>query len=271
MQFEREISAAKDIARRAGALALEFQARGIQAENKKDLSPVTIADRESERVIVESLTALFPDDGLLGEEGSSRTAASGRTWIIDPIDGTRDFVRGHNQLWAVLLGLEEKGEVVAGVAHFPGRGETYWAAKGAGAWMEVAGAEPKRLQASSIGQADQAVVCLNGINALGKRPFGDQLLAWAAQFWSVRSMGGAVDAVLVASGRADIWIENTAQAWDLAPLRVLFSEAGVVFRNFDGGDSIYGGNCAAYTPAMESVVEQLIGPRLVSEVAGARL
>ncbi|HYZ83506.1 MAG TPA: inositol monophosphatase [Bryobacteraceae bacterium] len=253
MQFERELEFARDIAARAGALALEYQARGLDAESKSDLSPVTIADRESERLLAQAITEMFPEDGLLGEEGATRSAQSGRTWIVDPIDGTRDFVRGHNQLWAVLLGLEQDREVVAGVAHFPGRGETYSASKGGGAWCNGV-----RLHASQIARADQAVLCLNGINALGQRPFGPRLLEWASQFWSVRSMGGAVDAILLASGRADVWVENTAQAWDLAPLKILFDEAGVRFRNFDGGQSIYGGNCVAYTPALEAVVEDLL-------------
>lgn len=253
MQFERELAVAKEIAGRSGALALEYQGRGIGAEAKKDLSPVTIADRECERLISQGLADAFPADGQLGEEGAARESSSGRRWIVDPIDGTRDFVRGHNQLWAVLIGLEQEGEVVAGVAHFPGRGETYWAARGGGAWCNG-----RRLKASSIERPQDAVLCLNGINALHARPFGDQVLAWSSQFWSVRSLGGAVDAVLLASGKVDVWIENTAQAWDLAPLKILFDEAGVRFRDFQGGSGIYGGNCAAYVPALEPVVKQLI-------------
>lgn len=253
MQFQLEVEFAREIAGKAGALALSYQSRGVQAESKKDLSPVTIADRDSERLIVSALSESFPDDGLLGEEGASASSRSGRTWIIDPIDGTRDFVRGHNQLWAVLIGLEQEGEVVAGVAHFPGRGETYWAARGAGAWCNS-----DRIQASTTDRVDQAVLCLNGINALHSRPFGGNVLAWASQFWAVRSLGGAVDAALLASGRAEVWIENTAQAWDLAPLKILFDEAGIRFRNFDGGSSIYGGNCVAYVPALEPIVDQLL-------------
>jgi histidinol-phosphatase len=253
MQFQLEVEFAREIAAKAGALALHYRSLGVETESKQDYSPVTIADRECERLIASALAEKFPGDGLLGEEGASTPSRSGRTWIIDPIDGTRDFVRGHNQLWAVLLGLEQDGEVVVGVAHFPGRAETYWAARGEGAWCNN-----DRIQASSIDTVDRAVLCLNGINGLSKRPFGCDVLQWASQFWSVRSLGGAVDAALLASGRAEVWIENTAQAWDLAPLKILFEEAGIRFRNFDGGASIYGGNCVAFVPALESVVDQLL-------------
>lgn len=253
MQFELELELARQTALQSGALALQYQSRGLSAENKKDLSPVTIADRESERFIAKALSERFPQDGLLGEEGASREGASGRRWIIDPIDGTRDFVRAHNQLWAVLIGLEEAGEVVAGVAHFPGRGETYWASKGAGAWCNGS-----RIGCSKVERVQDAVLCLNGINALYRRPIGPRVLDWASDFWAVRSLGGAVDATLLASGKADVWIENSAQAWDLAPLKILFDEAGVCFRNLDGGSSIYGGDCIAYTPALEPAIGKLL-------------
>src|SRR5579885_1697539 len=111
MVFEREMELAKLLAEEAGAMALDFQRRGVIAEEKSDESPVTAADRACEKLIVERIAREFPDDGILGEEGANRDTRTGRKWIIDPIDGTRDFVRGI-PLWAVLIGLEQDGEVV---------------------------------------------------------------------------------------------------------------------------------------------------------------
>src|ERR1700761_1644079 len=133
MAFEREIELAKLVAQEAGALALNYQRKGVTAESKADESPVTAADRACEKLIVEQISREFPEDGVIGEEGANRESRSGRRWIIDPIDGTRDFVRGI-PLWCVLIGLEQDGEVVVGVAHSPRQNLLLWASKGQGAW-----------------------------------------------------------------------------------------------------------------------------------------
>ena len=116
--FEREVALAAEMAEEAGALALEYQRRGLTPETKEDESPVTAADRACEKLIVERIGREFPEDGVSGEEGANQESRNGRKWIVDPIDGTRDFVRGI-PLWAVLIGFEQDGEVVAGAAHCP--------------------------------------------------------------------------------------------------------------------------------------------------------
>ena len=106
--FEDELARGVQIAKHAGALALHYWQSGVAEETKPDDSPVTRADRESEALIVDALAESFPEDGILGEEGARRDSRNGRRWIIDPIDGTRDFVRG-NRFWAVMIGLEQEG------------------------------------------------------------------------------------------------------------------------------------------------------------------
>src|SRR5438874_419191 len=133
MTFQREIDVAKLLAQEAGAMALDYQRRGVRAELKSDESPVTAADRACEKLIVDRLEQEFPEDGVLGEEGANREGRNGRRWIIDPIDGTRDFVRGI-PLWAVLIALEQDGEIVAGAAHSPRQGLMLWAARAEAAW-----------------------------------------------------------------------------------------------------------------------------------------
>ncbi len=243
---------AKLVAQEAGALALDYQRQGVTAETKSDESPVTAADRACEKLIVETISREFPDDGILGEEGANRESRNGRKWIIDPIDGTRDFVRGI-PLWAVLIGLEENGKVVAGAAHCPGQKYLLWAARGHGAFANGA---PIRV-ATKTGPGE-AVLSFNGFNKAGVQSFSHELFGWIQRFWAVRSLGGAMDAILLAQGKTDVWIEPNAAPWDLAPLKILIEEAGGVFRSLAGEDTIYGGNAYACTPGLESYVRTLI-------------
>jgi histidinol phosphatase-like enzyme (inositol monophosphatase family) len=253
MNFERELQVARSVAQQAGELALQNQARGFEAESKPDLSPVTSADRANEQLICSLLEAAFPEDGLLGEEGAAKESRSGRRWIIDPIDGTRDFVRGI-PTWGVLIGLEATGDVVVGACNVPAQRELYSAARGCGAYKN---GSPIRI--SSITTPDQAVLCLDAFNSIHRHPFEDRLISWMSQFWAVRSFGGCLDAMCVATGRAEIWIEGEAKPWDFAPLKVIAEEAGARFFNFDGGASIYGGNCVITVPSLDAEIRTFIG------------
>jgi histidinol-phosphatase len=251
MGYEREVAAAKYWAEQAGKLAAEFQLKGVTAELKADESPVTAADRACEKLIVESIEGEFPGDGVLGEEGSSRKGSSSRKWIVDPIDGTRDFVRGI-PLWAVLIGLEDQGEIVAGCAYCPGQHSLVWASKGGGTWSNG-----ERVHVSDRSEPAQSVLSFNGFNKAGVALF-DGLLPWVARFGSVRGLGGAFDAILLATGRADVWIEPNAQPWDLAALKIVVEEAGGSFGAFNGSNSIYEGNGWACTAGLKPYVANLL-------------
>src|SRR5262245_54507188 len=144
MAWERELETCQEAARRAGEIALRPAARGVAAETKPDRSPVTIADRECEQAIVGVLRAAFPEDGILGEEGSRAESPSGRRWIVDPIDGTRDFLRGLPG-WSNLIALEVEGEPVVGVCNLAAVGELYSAVRSEGAWVETASGGRRRI------------------------------------------------------------------------------------------------------------------------------
>jgi histidinol phosphatase-like enzyme (inositol monophosphatase family) len=245
MGFGKEIEAARKAAVRSAALALRHQSAGIQAESKPDDSPVTIADRECERLIAGMLEDAFPDDGLLGEEGARKESKSGRRWIIDPIDGTRDFVRG-NPLWSVLIGLEEHDEIVAGVVHLPLLSQTCWASRGGGAFRN-----DTRMRVSSIDDPRLAVLSVNSLNRIGGMPFAERLIEWAGQFWACRCLGGTPDAMMLAAGELDAWIEPKVAAWDLAAVQVIIEEAGAKFFAFNGVRSIHEGNAIACTTGLE--------------------
>jgi len=252
MPYEREMLIARAAAVSAGETALRYRGNGFAVETKADESPVTEADRACEAQIAGMLERAFPQDGVLGEEGALKQSHSGRRWIIDPIDGTRDFIRG-NRLWATLIGLEDHGEVVAGVAHFPALAETYCASLGLGSYRN-----DSRISASGTSELAQAVFCFNGIQHIIRWPGRDRLLDFCAQCWAIRSMGGAPDAMLVSSGKADCWLEMSAKPWDLAALKIIAEEAGARFFNLDGGSSIQGGNCLICAPGLERAIREAL-------------
>jgi histidinol-phosphatase len=254
-KWSTELALAVLVAKQGGAIAMRYWNSGVRVETKSDSSPVTIADRECEQAISRALEEVFPDDGLLGEEGTAKESRSGRRWIVDPIDGTRDFVRG-NRFWAVLIGLEEAGEVVAGVCYLPALGEMFSAARGSGAFLNG-----ERIRASNIADPSQAVLCVDQFSAILGYDFSAGLLAWIAQFWAARSLGGCLDAMMVARGQADLWIETSGKPWDFAALKIIAEEAGARFFNFDGGSSIYGGNCVLCAPGMEQIARSFVKPR----------
>jgi len=249
--WSRELELATEAAKAAAELALNLQPN-VVAETKPDKSPVTQADRECELLIAQKLHETFPNDAILGEEGANLDGTSGRRWIIDPIDGTRDYLRG-NPLWANLIALESGGDIVVGVVNLPVLGKLYSANRGGGAHCNGS-----LIHASSKMLVQESVLCINGYDKVAKTPFRSGLLEWMARFWAVRGLGGAADAMLVASGKAEIWIEPSASPWDFAPHKVILEEAGARYLNADGGSSIYAGNCIGCAPGLEQEVRRFL-------------
>jgi histidinol phosphatase-like enzyme (inositol monophosphatase family) len=258
--YSQEIEIARRAADLSAKLALRHQKAGIFAENKPDDSPVTIADRECEKLIAKLLEEAFPDDGILGEEGSRKESKNGRRWIIDPIDGTRDFVRG-NPLWSVLIALEEAGEVQAGVVHLPLMGNTCWASRGGGAFRNDI-----RLKVSSIAQPEHAVISLNSLNRVKNDSLRGLMTSYLTLFWAFRCLGGTPDAMMVAEGQMDAWVEPKVAPWDMAAAQVILEEAGAVFFAFNGKRSIYEGNCVACTPGLEASMREFFTRSVAPEL-----
>ena len=253
MKYQQEVEFARRIAIAAGENAQRIRAAGITAETKPDDSPVSAADRDNERLIREAIESEFPDDGILGEEGSSKRGTSGRRWIVDPIDGTRDFVRG-NRFWCVLIAVEANDESLAGVAHFPMLDETYWAAAGEGAHLH-----DTRLHVSTRSTIAECSFHPNGLQQAEARPHLQTIGELMQRSWSVRVFGGALDACLLAAGQVDIWFEPKVAPWDLAPLKLIIEEAGGVFFAFDGSRRIDRGSAIACTPGLAGEVRRAFG------------
>lgn len=248
MAYERELEFARRAAIAAGANAVRIRGGDIGTTAKPDDSPVTIADRENERLLFEMIDREFPQDGILGEEGACKPGRSGRRWTVDPIDGTRDYVRG-NRLWCVLLALERENEALLGVASFPMLGETYWAARGEGSYRNG-----ERVHVSAIDSLEAAVFSPNGMHQMAAEPYAPRMMDFMSRFWAVRSAGGALDAMMLASGQVDVWLERKAEVWDLAPLQVIVEEAGARYFALDGSRRLDAGNAVACVPALEREV-----------------
>lgn len=251
MHMEQELQVAREAVEMAAEIARRLQP-DIAPEVKPDESPVTEADRQCERAIVERIRRSFPDDGILAEEGSAAESRNGRRWIVDPIDGTRDFVRG-TPLWANLVALEQDGEVVLGVVNLPCLGWLCHGIAGGGAYRNG-----KRLRVSQRTCVEESIFCANAFNHLSRAPFRDRLLDWMSRYWAVRGLGGAADAMMLAAGEVEMWMEPVAKPWDFAALKIIGEEAGAAFFNFSGGRDIYSGSGVLCVPALEEEVRALV-------------
>ena len=203
----------------ADSIALpRFRALDLTVETKVDLSPVTDADRAVERTVRELVAAERPDEAVFGEEEGGPADAAAR-WLLDPIDGTRNFSRGI-PVWAFLLALEREGELVAAVASAPALGRRWWASRGGGAW-----ADGVRAHVSRVEQLAEATVSATSSHDLG---------ALEPAVWHARGFGDFWQHVLVAEGSLDAAVDESLQLWDYAAVQLVVEEAGGRMSGLDG-------------------------------------
>jgi histidinol-phosphatase len=252
--LEKLLTAAVEAARAAGEVALKYYRGGFEVTIKPDKSPVTQADREAEQVIVETLKAAFPHHGFLGEEFVAQGSQDVR-WIINPIDGTRNFVR-RVPIWAVLLALEERGEITAGVVLNPVTGDLYTARKGQGAF-----ANGERIRVSEVSALSRALLVHATLSLIRKAGCWDGFVRLVDATDMQRGFGDYLDYVLVAEGKAEIAVEADLKPWDLAPMKILIEEAGGRFTDFSGAPTIYSGTALATNGALHDRVLALLNGR----------
>ncbi len=233
-RYELAVSAAEQ----AGQSALRYYpdldsaAFASRVEWKHDLSPVTLADREAEAALRTRLLGAFPGDGFLGEESGDTPGSSGYRWIIDPIDGTRSFVRGI-PIWATLVGLEYRGEAIAGVAYIPPLGHTYRALIGDGAFRGN-----QRLHVSGIGTLGDAQLFYSSLSWFAKAGREAEFLNLARRTQRQRGFGDFYGFLLVAQGAGELMVEFGVHIWDVAAVKPIVEEAGGRFSDWDGKTSL---------------------------------
>jgi histidinol-phosphatase len=224
-----ELRLALELADEADRISLGyFQSARLTVETKPDRTPVTQADREVELAIRHRVALERPDHEVLGEEFGGDAAAASARWIVDPIDGTKRFMRGV-PLFATLLALELDGELVVGVASAPALGRRWWAARGLGAF-----ANGRTIHVSGVQRLDDAHVSHASLESWLASGMLEQLEAIGRRTWSTSGYGDFWTHLLVAEGAADAALEPTAAIWDLAALKVIVEEAGGRFTDFAG-------------------------------------
>jgi histidinol phosphatase-like enzyme (inositol monophosphatase family) len=246
---------AAELAWQAGKLTLRYFQTDFRTEFKEDQSPVTIADREAERLMRELIEARYPQHSILGEEeGETRPGAAFR-WILDPIDGTKTFVRGV-PFYAVLVGLERDGEPVVGAVHVPATGELLHAARGEGcSW------NGRRARVSQVSDLGNALLACTDVESMAKHGRAGAYRRLAAATRLQRTWGDAYGYVLVATGRAELMLDPIVSVWDCAALLPVVAEAGGTFTDWSGTPTIHAGEALGTNGLVFDEVIELIGAR----------
>jgi histidinol-phosphatase len=245
LERDDDLAVALALADQADAVTLaRFGAVDLQVDTKPDLTPVSDADHAVETGLRETLARARPDDSVLGEEFGGSTTLAGRQWIIDPIDGTKNFVRGV-PVWATLIALLVDGVPQVGVVSAPALHRRWWAATGGGAFVAVGDAPARRLSVSSVAQLDSASLSFSSLSGWAQLGVRDRFLELTDAVWRVRAFGDFLSYCFVAEGAVDIAAEPEVSVWDLAPLDILVREAGGTFTGLDGTAGPHGGNAVA--------------------------
>ncbi len=239
-----DLALALELADLADSMTLaRYRAADLVVETKPDMTPVSEADTEVERLLRERLAQARAGDSIVGEEyGVSAAPDASRRWIIDPIDGTKNYVRGI-PVWATLLALQEGDELALGVVSAPALHRRWWAARGQGAFVDDRlSASPRRLEVSEVRALEDAQLTVSGLDGWENKT--DVLLRLQQACWRTRGFGDFWGYMLVAEGAADICCEAVVSVWDLAAPSVIVEEAGGRFTDLagvatpDGGDAL---------------------------------
>ncbi len=250
-----------------GVTAERFRAGDLTVHTKPDRTPVTEADTGAEQAIRRHLAAARAGDAVLGEEfGADGAGGVGRRWIVDPIDGTQNYLRGV-PVWATLLALEVDGAITVAAVSAPALGRRWWAARGQGAYTwDALTAATKRLSVSGVGELADGHLSFAGLEDWPPGERRDALLALVGQVGRTRSFGDFWAYMLVAEGSLDLAIDPVASLWDLAAMQLIVEEAGGRFTDLSGARTADGGDALAtngllHDAALAAVGRPAAGPR----------
>jgi histidinol-phosphatase len=253
MAYQADLDLVRRIGQRADAVSMaRFLAQDLVIETKPDATPVTDADKATEKAIREILESERPNDGILGEEFGADISGKKRYWVIDPIDGTKSFLRGL-PVWSTLIALvevntndknEEVHEVVVGLVSSPALSRTWFASKGGGAFTtfdskhDLNKGEPRKIKVSKVNEIKNAHLGYSDYLGFGQKLAGFESLVNEA--WRTRAVGDFWSHMLVAEGVMDVAIEPSLALWDMAPLDIVLREAGGSFSDLAGKNGPFG-------------------------------
>jgi histidinol-phosphatase len=248
-----DLALALELADVADAITIDrFRARDLVVETKPDRTPVTEADRAVETALRAHLARVRPDDAVVGEEEGVQGTGP-RRWVVDPIDGTKSYLRGA-PIWATLLALEVGDETVVGVVSAPAIGRRWWAARGTGAF---ANGEP--IQVSRVHELADATIAFTDVGAFVKYEMWDEFVALAVQVWDRRGFCDFWGHMLVAEGVVDVMVEPIVNLWDVAPMLVIVEEAGGRITDRAGRRTADGGDAVTTNGVLHDAVLEIVG------------
>ncbi len=241
-----------------GLTMARFTASDLRVETKPDLTPVTDADRAAEEIVRSQLRRTRPRDAVMGEEFAP-TGHGTRQWIIDPIDGTKNFVRGV-PVWATLIALVDDGRPVVGLVSAPALGKRWWAATGTGAWTGRSLSSARRLRVSSVAALADASLSYSSVSSWYDLGRGERFLALERAVWRSRAYGDFWSYMLVAEGAVDVAGEPQLQLYDMAALVPVVTEAGGRFTSLTGEDGPFGGDALATNGLLHEQALAVLSP-----------
>ena len=249
-----DLELAAALADRADEITLDrFGALDLRIDTKPDLTPVTDADEAVEAQIRAILAHDRPGDAIFGEEQGGTPIFEGRQWVIDPIDGTKNFVRGV-PVWASLIALLEDGVPIVGMVSAPALRRRWWAGHGLGAHTAFGDGTPRRIAVSGVADLGAASLSFSDLSGWAEAGLREQFLALTDAVWRLRGYGDFFSYCLLAEGAVDIACEPEVKLWDLAALDVLVREAGGAFTSLDGRPGPHGGSAVATNHLLHSAV-----------------
>lgn len=243
-KYKEDLELALELAGRADALTMKrFEATNLNVKSKPDMTPVTDADLACEKLIREMISEARPHDEILGEEFGGEAVISGRQWVVDPIDGTKNFVRGV-PVWATLIALLENGKPVVSVISAPALRRRWYASKDAGAYR-VCNGEGKQIKVSKVDKLEDASLTMSSLEGWEERGLLSGFMDLERACWRLRGYGDFWNYCLVAEGVVDIATEPEVSLWDLAAPALLVTEAGGRFTSLSGQDGPDSGDAVA--------------------------
>ncbi len=247
-----DLAFAHELADLADSISMKwFRAVDLRVETKADFTPVSEADRGVEEALRDRIASERSGEGVIGEEFGVEDAPKGR-WIIDPIDGTKNFVRGI-PIWATLIALERDGIVQAGLATAPALGRRWWAARAEGAY-----ADGQRITVSKVDRLEDAQVCFGGVRTWREKGLLENFLDLAIRAQRTRGFGDFWMHLLVAEGAADVAAEMEVSVWDLAAVQVIVEEAGGRFTDISGQPTPSGGSAVSTNGTLHHEVLRIL-------------
>jgi histidinol-phosphatase len=254
---DRDLRLALSLADTADVITLErYRAADLYVETKPDMTPVSESDKAVELALRELLARERPADAVIGEEfGGALQAGLGageRTWVIDPIDGTKSYVRGMDT-WSTLIALMADGVVTVGVVSMPALAKRWWATRGGGAF-----ADGRQIHVSSIRELRDAQLVWSGVDSWDAVGHTDRFLTLARACWRTRGIGDAWQYMMVAEGAAEIAVDPEVTLWDLAAVSLVVEEAGGRFTSLQGVTGPAGGSGLASNGLLHEIALDLL-------------